>query len=279
MVGTRSAYRREEVEAAKKVLTELVTVLEAYRDEIVLVGGWVPALLIPNGAAQHVGTTDIDLAIANRVVTSGGFAAITRVLAEHGYVPHPDRKFTWVRTVSVGGRAIEVLVDFLTPSTAPAPFGGDYELRELSVDGATAVEAPGVDLALAMATEKTVDEGPGDPGAPVRVACIVPFLVMKAAALGGRIEPKDAADIVFCLTRYPGGIEAVAAEFEAHLGDPTVRQALEELARQFATPDDRGPKLVSNFEEISDAERRTMVRRDAFERVDALLRRLGFMAV
>jgi hypothetical protein len=41
-VVTRRDYTSEAVAAAKSVLIELVHLLGQYRDEIVLVGGWVP---------------------------------------------------------------------------------------------------------------------------------------------------------------------------------------------------------------------------------------------
>jgi len=44
---TRRDYTAEAVEAAKSVLIELTHLLGEYRDNIVLIGGWVPELLIP----------------------------------------------------------------------------------------------------------------------------------------------------------------------------------------------------------------------------------------
>ena len=39
---TRQDYRAEGVEAARSVLVELVHLLGEYKDDIVLIGGWVP---------------------------------------------------------------------------------------------------------------------------------------------------------------------------------------------------------------------------------------------
>ena len=38
---------------------------------------------------------------------------------------------------------------------------------------------------------------------------LVPFLIMKATALG-RGKPKDAYDIYFCIKHYSGGIKELA---------------------------------------------------------------------
>jgi hypothetical protein len=43
------------------VLIEVMNVLGAFRDEIVLVGGWVPDLLYPGRG--HMGLLDVDLAV------------------------------------------------------------------------------------------------------------------------------------------------------------------------------------------------------------------------
>jgi hypothetical protein len=46
MVDTRTDYHAEAVAAARAVMLELVRLLGEYRDEIVIVGGWVPDLLL-----------------------------------------------------------------------------------------------------------------------------------------------------------------------------------------------------------------------------------------
>jgi hypothetical protein len=47
------------------------------------------------------------------------------------------------------------------------------------------------------------------------------------------------------------------------------------IAEKFKSPDHIGPKSVAAFDEITDPEERVMVERDAHERVQDLLRRLG----
>jgi len=48
------------VEAAKSVLIELTHLLGEYRDSIVVVGGWVPELLMPQEPRPHVGRTCVN---------------------------------------------------------------------------------------------------------------------------------------------------------------------------------------------------------------------------
>ena len=46
----------------------------------------------------------------------------------------------------------------------------------------------------------------------IKVASLLPFLVMKAMALDSRLKEKDAYDIYYCLDNYQGGLDAVVAE-------------------------------------------------------------------
>ena len=48
--------------ASRAVLIEVLNVLGAFRDDIVLVGGWVPELLYPDRG--HIGSLDVDLAVS-----------------------------------------------------------------------------------------------------------------------------------------------------------------------------------------------------------------------
>lgn len=69
---TRRDYTAEAVAAAKSVLIELVHLLGEYRDEIVLVGGWVPELLLGDQVPPHTGSMDIDLALDHRRLREEG---------------------------------------------------------------------------------------------------------------------------------------------------------------------------------------------------------------
>ena len=63
---SKGDYDALQVEAARSVVLELARLLGEYRDDTVVVGGWVPALLIPQKASPHVGSLDVDLALNHR---------------------------------------------------------------------------------------------------------------------------------------------------------------------------------------------------------------------
>jgi len=77
MAVSSADYPPDAVEAAKAVLVEMAHVLGEYRDDMVIVGGWVPLLLIP-GRTDHVGSTDVDIAINHLAENDEVYARITK---------------------------------------------------------------------------------------------------------------------------------------------------------------------------------------------------------
>jgi len=272
MVGRRD-YNREAVEAARSVLLEVLHALGAYRDHIVLVGGWVPLFLCPSPQEPHVGSMDIDLALDHRQLTGAGYRTLQQLLVGRGYERGPQ-PFTFFRQVSIGGRRVRVEVDLL---------GGEYggtgrSHRTQPVQDIRVRKARGADLAFDSPLEATLDgvlPGGAKDAVTIRVASVVPFIVMKSMALDACLKEKDAWDICYCLRHYPGGPEAVVGAFRPYVGHGLVNDGLGRLAKRFNSISAVGPTHVADFEEVTDVEERARIRRDAFERVQYVLRQLG----
>lgn len=273
---TRSDYTPDSVVAARSVLVELTHLLGEYRDDIVVIGGWVPMLLLGASGADHVGTLDLDLALDHRALQEPGYQTILKLLLDHGYRSDPRQPLIFHRDIVVGHRTITVEVDLLA-----GEYGGTgRKHRTQPVQDLRARKARGCDLAFDLNTEVkvagTLPEG-GDDVVTVRVASIVPFLAMKGMALASRLKSKDAYDVWFCISRYPGGSEGLEEEFEPHLTHGLVKEGLQHIADHFASPTAVGPKLVADFEEVEEEERE-LRQRDAYERVTEWLERLGTVA-
>ena len=270
---TRRDYTAEAVEAAKSVMVELVHLLGEYRDDVVLIGGWVPELLLPQEPRPHVGSIDIDLALDHRKIHDEGYKLIEELLKSRGYY-QGKQPFIFMRDVPVGDRVITVQVDLLS---------GEYEgtargHRHQVVQGLKARKVRGCDLAFDMTREVAVEgelPGGGADRVTVRVASFVPFFVMKGMALDERLKEKDAWDIYYCLITYPGGIDALAEEFKPHISNSVVREGLTKIAKHFSSVTSLGPKFVADFEGLDNPDVRELVIRDAFERVDAFLKILA----
>jgi len=270
---TKRDYDADTIEAARSVLLELTHLLGDYRDDMVIVGGWVPELILPHSPEPHVGSIDVDLALDHRSLQEPRYLTLKKLLLSREYRQDEQQPFIFYRKVPIGGREIEVQVDLLA---------GEYEGRGRShrtqqFEDARARKARGCDLALDLNTEVVVQgtlPGGGDDKGVVRVATLVPFLVMKGMALADRIKEKDAWDIYYCLRHYPGGPDAVVEEFRPHRNHGLVREGLLKIAEKFASPSHVGPTWVADFDAITDVEERQRVQRDAFERVNYLLEKL-----
>jgi hypothetical protein len=112
MAATKIEYERILVEAAESVLLELAHLLGEYSEGIVLVGGWVPGLLIDQTEQKHVGSIDVDLALDHRTIQEVGYRSIMQRLQNRGYQPG-DQPFIFYRSLTVGEKEIKVEVDFL----------------------------------------------------------------------------------------------------------------------------------------------------------------------
>ena len=259
---SRSDYGLESVEAAKSVLVELTHLLAEYRDDIVLVGGWVPLLLLPEAEPAHVGSLDIDLALDHRSLDEVGYKSVRALLVERGY-RQGKQPFMFLRDVEVRGEPITVEVDLLS---------GEYEgtgkdHRHQRAQDVLARKVRGCDLAVDDATEVTIEASlpdGGDDTVSVKVASIVPFVVMKGMALHERLKEKDAYDIYFCVRNWPGGIAALIEQFRPHMDHALVQEGLRHIADSFASPTAVGPTFVASFEEISEREDREFLQRDVY---------------
>jgi predicted nucleotidyltransferase len=272
---TKRDYTAEKVDAARSVLIELVHLLGEYRDDIVLIGGWVPEILITDKKNPHVGSMDIDLALNHRTLTEEGYNTIEQLLLNRGY-SKGSQPFIYYRLIKTGDTEIKVQVDLLA---------GEYEgtgksHRHQKIQGIQARKVRGCDLAFEMTQNVTVEgelpEG-GKDSVSVRVASIVPFFIMKGIALDDRLKEKDARDVYYCLKYYPGGLDALVEEFTPHVQHGLVREGLEKIAKHFASEKHDGPKFVADFEGETDPESRELLQRDAFERINYILGKIGII--
>jgi hypothetical protein len=272
VVKRTADYPPDAVEAAKSVLVELVHILGEYRDDMVIVGGWVPSLLIP-GSSGHVGSTDIDIALNHLAENDETYSRLSESLEAHDYEQDEGQPFIWYRKVEVDGEPVVVEVDFLA-----GEYGGRGERhRTQRVHDLKPRKARGADLLFSASVEREVTaqlpNGSVD-SVVVKVAGVVPYLVMKSAALNTRIKEKDAYDIWFTLSNYPGGATAIANEFEGLADHGLVAETVDVLTAKYASPNHFGPTSVAVFLEL-DGEPAEIVKRDAFERVQALLSTLA----
>jgi hypothetical protein len=267
---TRSDYPKDEVEACLSVLVEFMTLLGEFKDSIVLVGGWVPYFLIEEGKQEHTGSLDIDAALDFKNISSETYSTILELLKERGY-EETEQPYVFNRTVeteSVG--QVTVKINLLA-----GEYGGTSKShRTQKVQDVRARKARGCDLAFDQNFSVTLSSRMPD-GAKnevtIRIAEIVPFLVMKGMALWDRYKEKDAYDIYFAILYYPGGVQKLVSVFDPFKSNKLIREGLGKIRTKFKDVESPGPVWVTNFEEIDDEEEKERVKRDVFERVNVFL--------
>lgn len=261
-------YSEGQKKAAHRVLVELVNIFKEYEEEIRIVGGWVPDLMFPGEG--HVGSVDVDVLINHLTLEDEGYQNMSRILQKNGYREHPDKFFSFIKTVDVEGTTYDVDVDILA-----GMYGGtQMKKRSQHVQGIKALKATGGNFAFDFPAQKISVEAKRPDGAMdvanVNVVAVVPYIIMKAAAMG-RGKAKDAYDIYFIIKHYRGGMTELAHEFKPVADRELVLEMKEKLAGKFASADHAGPKDVSDFLDLEDEEEIEMIKRDVYEQVQALL--------
>ena len=264
-------YSEGQTEAARRVLVELVNLFDAYKNEIRVVGGWVPDLMFPDEG--HIGSVDVDLLINHLTLKDTGYQTMAKILLKNGYKEHPDKYFSFVKTIQIDGIDYDVDVDILA-----GMYGGTQnKKRSQHVQGIKTLKATGGNFAFDFDAQNVRVEAKRPDGAldvaHVKVIAVVPYLVMKTAAMG-RGKAKDAYDIYFLLKHYAGGVGAVSKLFENVKDTNIVSEMKVKLGEKFASIDHAGPKDVADFLEAEDEEREQIIR-DAYEQVQALLSQIG----
>jgi hypothetical protein len=273
---TRHDYGEREIEAAHRVLVDLGQVLGSYfKDSIVVVGGWVPDLLLPAAEERHVGSIDVDLALDAERLREGRYAEIVRSLFATGRYVKTAQQFKLQATVDLrdGGPAIVVDVDFLKPSEKRRKRQGPRlapDFRPLDADGCAAAFLHPERVKLVGHTISGAENR-----VQVLVASVADFLLMKSYALAGRDKPKDAYDICYCLDHDPQGIETLARSWSERREDPLVAGAIEYLREKFGSVTSYGPQQVAAFYDAPTREERVMHARRAYELVARFLATIG----
>jgi len=267
-------YGERQVEAARRVLIDIGQVLGSFVDSMLLVGGWVPELVISAPSERHSGSIDVDFLLDAQKLENGGYAALVQLLLDTRRYKQGSKAFQLVAEVDLADdkQLVLVEVDFLAPRGAKfenhtPTLIPDFRVLEVDVSGQvfdepTELTLPGKNMSGA---ENTVR---------LRVVTGVDFLVMKAYALRNRDKPKDAYDICYYLDHAPDGLDHLAEEWRAHkLGDQLV-EAERIFLEKFSSVNAFGPQQVAQFYGEPTEELSAMRARRAYELVAAFLERI-----
>ncbi len=247
---TAAGYSPIHTKRVHATCLEIASRLGDLGDQICIVGGLVPLLIVNQNSVEpgfetHVGTLDLDLGLALAVLDARRYQEISERLRRAEFKPDQTEagRLTTQRWVSVNG----VRVDFLIPPTSDRDKGG--ELKNLESDFA-AIITPGLPLAFEDRTEVLIS-GATPSGAridrKVWVCGPAAYVVLKALALGGRGENKDAYDLYYVVRYHSAQAPRIASRLRAFGPRPEVAEAIEILRRDFATAGHVGPARVAKF--------------------------------
>jgi hypothetical protein len=205
---------------------------------------------LPEGAAPHVGTTDIDLVlgIALGDETPDTYRTLHNNLQTAGFVQE-EPSFRWSRKVD----GFPMLVEFLCETDAvesgrifsPKGEKAGTKLGAFNVRGALLVREDFIECEI----EGERLDGGGRSKVLVRVANVLSYTVLKIFAFQDRHANKDAYDLVFTLFNYAEGPRAAgcSAAASAVVGHPQVKEALALLEDRFRDVGQDGPSAYASF--------------------------------
>ncbi|MCL4421163.1 MAG: nucleotidyl transferase AbiEii/AbiGii toxin family protein [Candidatus Thermoplasmatota archaeon] len=248
-----SAFEDQLITTSKSALVELMRTLRHYKEAIVLVGGWVPYLLleshkVPEDTFRHVGSIDIDLIVDPNRVSNDEYQTMVELIAETGWEQVPGKQFTFERKIR-GKDTVDrdITVDFLTPQQKNEE--GKHRYRGVQSD-LMARTMVGAELGLSHNYWYHM-KGEMPNGAVTEIDFkmldVVGCIGTKSIALGDRYKHKDAYDIVSVLDHYGNGVKEVANAFMPFLEEQQIQESLKRIGKMFSNERSEGALLYAEF--------------------------------
>lgn len=158
-------------------------------------------------------------------------------------------------------------------------YGGTTKSHRMQrIQDVDARKARGCDLAfihnVSLLVNSVMPDG-AENEVNIKVASIIPFLVMKGMAIWERKKEKDAYDIYYTILHYPGGMNSIVEIFQPVINHKLAKEGLGKIFTKFNGVNSIGPTWLVQFLNIEDQEEIERLKRDSFERVTALMQKLG----
>ena len=274
------------VEASKSILLEIMTILGAYKDSLVLVGGWTPYFIIESFKLSddnfiHAGSLDIDIAVNPTKVSEVEYKSILKLIEERGYTHSLDKEgrvipYAFEKNISIPGYKDKqpIEIDFLGPE-----YGGRGKQRRHQIVQSELFirKARGIDIVFEHSFMYRL-KGKLPKGAyneiEIQIADLVSALTMKGIVLGARYSEKDAYDIYSLISHYKDGFRSAAESVKPYLKNNLMCEGIERIREKFKTKDSIGPQWVADFlvggGETSSEERQRLVT-DSYMQVNEFL--------
>lgn len=236
----------------KTIALSIATVLGSYLDDLVIVGGLVPTLLIPHAelaenTEPHAGTMDLDLGLEITIFDKKRYTEISDCLRTNGFEQDEDRSGKPVPQRWRHKKMRQVTIDFLIQQTDKAEKGGDIKHFE---EDFSAYVIPGIEFAfddpikLELSGRNLWDE---EVTRTIQICNPGVFVMLKALAIPERRKPKDAYDLYYVIRNYGDGVEEVARYLQPLIKHDICAKAVKLLKDEFANDFCSGPMRVAEF--------------------------------
>jgi hypothetical protein len=249
---TAADYSPEQTDLIRAVTLTAATILGDYMDDLAVVGGLVPSLLIPPtalpaGAEPHVGTMDLDLGLDLAILDEHRYEGIAERLREAGFAPDASEEGNETRQRWVHRKHESAKIEFLMPPADGGAVPGRLQSLEKSlaafiIEGLEIAFEERIHVPLSGRTlfgeTASRDIPVCNPGA---------FLVLKALAFRNRGKPKDAYDLFYVARNHGSGPKSVAAFLRPLVDSEPGRRAVAILRDDFLKEEAPGPVRVALF--------------------------------
>ena len=247
-----AGYEDGQTQFVRATCLYVATKLGDMMDDLVVVGGLVPSLLIdqgnlPAGSDPHVGTMDLDVGIALGILDDERYRTLTERLRRAEFEPDANDRGNPTRQRWKIQGPETVTVDFLIPPSRPEDSGG--RLRDIEPDFAAMITA-GLHLAFEDRRRVTLEGRTIREEKAARDVWVCgpgAYVVLKSLALRKRGENKDAYDLYYIVRNYGTTIDDVASSLKSLLHDPSAEEALSILEQDFGEHDRIGPRRTAEF--------------------------------
>ena len=248
---TSGGYTSEQLTQVRSLCLYVATKLGDLMDDLVIIGGLAPSLLIEpsaeDGVDEHVGTMDLDVALAVALLEEKRYTEFADRLRAAGFVQDQNEKGNPTSQRWKFGEEGNLAIDFLIQPTRSGDRGG--RLRHIEDDFA-AIIVPGLQLAFEDRTRVTLSDETIKGARATRdiwVCGAGAYVVLKALAFRGRGENKDAYDLYYVVSSFGSGPADVAAALRPLMHDGNAREALTVLKTDFLDLDGLGARGVAEF--------------------------------
>ena len=214
-----SEYKNEQVEIVRATCLYVATKLDDMMDDLVIVGGLVPSLIVdqsalPEDVDAHVGTMDLDVGLKLALLDEGRYRKLTLRLRDAGFVMDTNDAGNATRQRWAITGAGTATVDFLIQPSLAGDKGG--KLRNLEPDFA-AIIVPGLRCAFQDRQRVTLDGRTifNEKATRDVWACGAgAYVVLKALAFDSRGENKDAYDLYYVVRNFGSGVHDVVGKLQ-----------------------------------------------------------------